>query len=153
MENNKAQIDVDSEERFSVFQIAEMQFGLNVLYIKEVIKLTRITRLPNAPHYIPGIINFRGKIISVVDLALFFGLNKNASQRPEGLIVTESRSGRFALFYDRMHEFLRLKKSGLDTSSTKLPEPILPYFCGRFNNTVILLDGDKLLTDSNFFKL
>jgi len=153
MENNKAQIDADSEERFSVFEIADLQFGLNVLYIKEVIKITHITRLPNAPYYMSGIINFRGKIISVIDLALFFSLNKIENKKPEGLIVTETRSGRFAVFVDRMHEFLHIKKSELENASEKISDSIKPFLYGIYKSKVILLEGENLFTGLNFFKV
>jgi purine-binding chemotaxis protein CheW len=153
MENTKAQIDVEKEDRFSVFEISGVQFGLNVLYIKEVIKPTHITRLPNAPPYMPGIINLRGKIISVVDLALFWGINQTEHNTPEGLIVTESESSRFAVFHDRMHEFLKIKKSDLADSSEKILDSILPFLYGIFKDEVILLDGAKLLSSLNFVKL
>lgn len=154
MENNKVQLDADTKERFSVFEIADLQFGVNVLFIKEVIKLTHITRLPNAPVYMPGIINFRGKIISVIDLALFFSLNKNGLHLYEGFIVIESvSSGRFAVFYDRMHEFLYLNKSQLGSSAENTPASIKPYLYGVYDNKVILLDVDSLFKNHNFFKI
>jgi purine-binding chemotaxis protein CheW len=153
MENTKKQIDTDVEERFSVFEIADVQVGLSVFYIKEVINLTHITQLPNAPPYIPGIFNFRGKIISVIDLALFFNLERDENQKHEGMIVTQTKSALFSIFYDRIHEFIQIRKTQLGSSSIKISDSIKPFLYGVYKNKVLLLNGENLFKSFNFFKI
>ena len=61
--------------KYLTFLLGEETYGISVLKIREIIRLTDITAVPQMPGYIKGVINLRGKIIPVVDLRLKFGLS------------------------------------------------------------------------------
>jgi purine-binding chemotaxis protein CheW len=68
--------------KYLTFAIAQESYGLDVLQVREIIRLTSITVVPQVPDYVSGVINLRGKIIPVVDLRLRFGIAavKNTDQ-------------------------------------------------------------------------
>lgn len=92
---------VDSKQ-YIVVKIGNEQYGINIKYIDNIVRMQRITRVPKAQHYFKGVINLRGEIIPVMSLRLKFGLeadiNTNAiriiiikldAQSPVGIIVDE----------------------------------------------------------------
>jgi purine-binding chemotaxis protein CheW len=80
------QISTDGTQRLAgkylTFRIERESYGLDVLQVREIIRLTSITVVPQVPHYVSGVINLRGKIIPVIDLRLRFGIAaaKNTDQ-------------------------------------------------------------------------
>lgn len=63
-----------ASEQFVVFQLATEEYAIPISQVKEIIRYNEATKLPNTPGYIDGIINLRGKVISVIDLAGKFAL-------------------------------------------------------------------------------
>jgi purine-binding chemotaxis protein CheW len=62
------------EGKYMTFKLANEEYGLEILKVREIIRLMNITRVPRAPEFINGVINLRGKVIPVVDLRLKFGM-------------------------------------------------------------------------------
>jgi purine-binding chemotaxis protein CheW len=60
--------------KYMTFKLAEEEYGLEILKVREIIGLMDITRVPRTPHYVRGVINLRGKVIPVVDLRQKFGM-------------------------------------------------------------------------------
>ncbi len=60
--------------KYMTFKLAEEEYGLEILKVREIIGLMDITRVPRTPPYVRGVINLRGKVIPVVDLRLKFGM-------------------------------------------------------------------------------
>jgi purine-binding chemotaxis protein CheW len=92
---------VDSKQ-YIVVKIGNEQYGINIKYIDNIVRMQRITRVPKAQHYFKGVINLRGEIIPVMSLRLKFGLEadiitnairiiivKLDAQSPVGIIVDE----------------------------------------------------------------
>lgn len=78
------------EGKYLNFLLGNEEFGLRVDKIKEIIQMVEITAIPDSQEYIKGVINLRGKVIPVVDLALKLGLGSNgANHQQRCIIVTE----------------------------------------------------------------
>ena len=58
------------------FMLGEEEFGVDVLKVREIIRMPEITRVPNTPHYVEGVINLRGKVIPVMSMRNRFGLEE-----------------------------------------------------------------------------
>jgi purine-binding chemotaxis protein CheW len=65
----------NSTGKYLTFNLQSESYGIDVLKIREIIRLTNITTMPQMPDYIKGVINLRGKIIPVIDLRVRFGFN------------------------------------------------------------------------------
>ena len=64
----------DKEGKYLTFTLAEEEYGIGILKIKEIIGMLPITSVPQTPEFVKGVINLRGKVIPVMDLRLRFGM-------------------------------------------------------------------------------
>jgi purine-binding chemotaxis protein CheW len=78
--------------KYLTFVLAEEAYGIPVLKVREIIRLTAITAVPQMPGYIRGVINLRGKIIPVMDLRLRFGLAGAANTEQNCIVVVQVKS-------------------------------------------------------------
>ncbi|MBN8221409.1 MAG: chemotaxis protein CheW [Spirochaetes bacterium] len=77
------------EAQFLTFHIKDQVFGLDILHIKEIMEYTAVTRVPLVPAFILGILNLRGNVVPVIDVASRFGWPKTDITRMTCIVVTE----------------------------------------------------------------
>ena len=75
--------------KYMTFKLADEEYGLEILKVREIIGLMDITRVPRAPAYISGVINLRGKVIPVVDLRMKFGMTRAEATDQTVIIVVQ----------------------------------------------------------------
>ena len=75
--------------KYLTFVLAREEYGIPILKVREIIKLLEITSIPKTPGYIKGVINLRGKIISIMDLRLKFGLEEKEYNERTCIVVVE----------------------------------------------------------------
>jgi chemotaxis signal transduction protein len=71
------------------FRIGNEEFGLDILRVQEIIRLQDLTRVPNAPDFVDGVINLRGKVIPIIALRKRFGLQQQPHDRQTRIVVLE----------------------------------------------------------------
>ena len=71
------------------FNLDQEEYGVDVLKVREIIRMPTVTRVPNTPHYVEGVINLRGKVIPIVDLRIKFGLPSQEPTERTCIIVAE----------------------------------------------------------------
>src|SRR5690625_7206472 len=71
------------------FVIEGEEFGVDILKVQEIIRLVEITRVPNAPSFVEGVINLRGRIIPVIDLRERFSFDPQEADKDTRIIVVE----------------------------------------------------------------
>ncbi len=127
-------------ERFLIFRLGSEEYGLPLDAVDEVVRLPgQITRLPNAPDFVAGVITLRGKVVPVIDQRLRFGAEAGASGLRPRIVVT-SLEGRAAGFIvDTAAEILAIGGSSLNAT------PELAAEAGRLFSRVASLDGGKRL--------
>ena len=70
----------EREGKYLTFTLAEEEYGIGILKIKEIIGMLPITSVPQTPEFVKGVINLRGKVIPVIDLRLLFGMGEIDSE-------------------------------------------------------------------------
>ena len=75
--------------KYLTFQLANEEYGLEILKVREIIGMMDITAVPQMPHFMKGVINLRGKTISVIDLRLKFGLPEIETTEQTCIIVVD----------------------------------------------------------------
>ena len=75
--------------KYLTFSLAAEEYGVPVLKVREIIKMMDITAVPQVPHYVRGVINLRGKVITVVDLRLKFGFAAQEQTDETAIVVVE----------------------------------------------------------------
>mgnify|MGYP001453240154 CR=1 FL=1 len=76
-------------DQYLTFKIDEEYFTVNVHNVREILEYTKITKMPDAPHFMRGIINVRGSVIPVIDLRLKFGMEETEAKNSTRIIVME----------------------------------------------------------------
>lgn len=132
------------------FVIGEEEFGVDILAVQEIIRMIEITRVPNSPHFVEGVINLRGKVIPVVNLRNRLGLPPKEYSKSTRIIVVELEKKTVGFIVDSVSEVLRI--------STIVTEPP-PQMVGRVDSEyitavgkledrlVILLDLNRILSN------
>src|SRR5213593_1011224 len=77
--------------KYLTFQLANEEFGIRVLKVREIMGIQDITAVPQTPGHVKGVINLRGKVIPVVDLRLKFGLPEQEYTQRTCIIVVQVR--------------------------------------------------------------
>jgi purine-binding chemotaxis protein CheW len=104
------------------FMVADEEFAVPILTVQEINRMMQITRVPQSPPFVEGVINLRGKIIPVIDLRKRFGLGALADSADSRIIVVEVSNRVIGFTVDRVNEVLRI--------SNEIVEPPPAMVCG-----------------------
>ena len=121
------------------FKIGTEEFGVDILNVQEIIKIVQITKVPNSPVFVEGVINLRGKVIPVIDLRTRLGLQKLEHDKDTRIIVVELSKSTIGFIVDAVNEVLRIP-----VSITEAPPEIVAGLDSEFIKSVGKLD-DRLL--------
>lgn len=134
--------------QYVVFQIASEQFGVDIIRTKEIHRYTKITRVPNAPRFVKGVINIRGEIIPVVDLRDRFGLEPVEINDSTRIIEVMVRDFRIGLLVDDVNEVLWLDDNAIEPAPSVTGGIEKEYLngVGKIDDRlVVLLNLEKIL--------
>ncbi len=139
--------------KYLTFQLANEEFGIGVLKVREIMGIQEITAVPQTPAHVKGVINLRGKVIPVVDLRLKFGMSTAEYTQRTCIIVTqvhgESGSILMGIIVDGVSEVLNLASSEIEDTPDFGEEIAGRYLLGMAKvkgRVKILLDIDKVLS-------
>ncbi|HAL56785.1 MAG TPA: chemotaxis protein CheW [Bacteroidetes bacterium] len=131
------------------FTIGQEEFGVDILKVQEINRMVDITRVPNAPAFVSGVINLRGKVIPIVDLRQRFGLSRKDNDKNTRIIVVELSARVIGFVVDAVKEVLRIPRS-----VTEPPPPMVAGIGSEYITAVgkledrllILLDLERVLS-------
>jgi purine-binding chemotaxis protein CheW len=130
------------------FQVGRETYGVPITSLHEIVRVPEITAVPDAPDYLEGVINLRGKIVSVMDLRKRFG-DKQAAIRKSNRILVVEHAGRLAgLIVDSASEVLKIPSDAVETPPAVFQEGGLNCVTGLGKvggRLIVLLDMNKLL--------
>ncbi|MFP4144313.1 MAG: chemotaxis protein CheW [Phycisphaeraceae bacterium] len=111
-----AQELTDTEEQLQLvtFEVGEEEFAVDILAVQEIIRMMQLTRVPQSPPSVEGVINLRGQITPVIDLRQRFGLPGQEPNSDSRIIVVEVRGRVLGFIVDRVHEVLRISHQIVD---------------------------------------
>jgi purine-binding chemotaxis protein CheW len=151
---------LDREGKYLTFALANEEYGLEILKVREIIGYMDITAVPQTPHEVKGVINLRGQVIPVVDLRAKFGMETVAVTDESCIIVVEISQGRHnfstGIVVDHVQEVLDIAGGDIEEApqfgSTVDTNFILGM--GKIGDSVkILLDIDRVLVGDNLEEL
>jgi len=131
------------------FNIGEEEFGVDILRVQEINRMTHVTRVPNTPEYVVGVINLRGKVIPIIDLRLRLGLPKKAYEKDTRIVVVEIDNKVIGFIVDSVNEVIRINKNIAEP-----PPPMVSGIDSDFitaigklqDRLLILLDLHRVIT-------
>jgi len=131
------------------FQVGTEAFALDILKVHEIIRFRQLTRVPNLPSYVEGVLNLRGKVIPVVGLRQRIGLERKEPNATTKIIVASVKDNVLGFMVDSVSEVLRISADTVEPAP-RLGEGGQRYVSGvgKVNDQLLLLlDLDKLLTE------
>jgi len=146
-------LKITDTARYLTFRLGEELFAINVFKAREVLDVSRITRVPTAPDYMRGVVNVRGNAIPVVDLRRKFGLPMAEETQHTRIIVMEivmaDETTVVGGLADAVHEVLELEPKDIQSPPTlgmKWRTDLILGMGRRDDQFVIILDIDKVFT-------
>ncbi len=135
------------------FELANEIYAVSVLQVQEILRQTEVSPVPGSPKYVLGIINLRGKVITLVDARIKFELPAKELDTNTRIIIIDHNNKNIGLQVDAVREVITLKNSEIEAAPKIGGETKSQYIKGVCNvkeNLLILLDLDKFLLDLNF---
>lgn len=146
--------------KYLTFQLANEEFGICVLKVREIMGLQEITAVPQTPAHIKGVINLRGKVVPVIDLRLKFGVSTAEYTQRTCIIVTQVQGEAglvmMGIIVDGVSEVLNLAASEIEDTPDFGEEVAGQYILGMAKvkgKVKILLDIDRVLSTQDVHSL
>ena len=131
------------------FRLGGEEFGINILSVREINKLVPITKVPNAPDFVEGVINLRGKVIPIVNLRKRFGFPEQELGKSARIIVVELDDQVIGFIVDGVTEVLRISSDMIEPPPDMVAGIDSEYITGIAkleDRLLILIDLSKVLS-------
>ena len=148
-EKNKAANNVQLLQLVS-FHLGGEEYGLEILRVQEIIRMMDLTRVPNSPDFVEGVINLRGKVIPVIGLRQRFGMGSKEHDKQTRIVVVEVSGNVVGFVVDSVNEVLRIPADTVEPPPrlTKLDREMVSGVGKLDNRLLLMLDVEKLLSQS-----
>ena len=141
------------EEAGNIVRVLSFSFGNEnyCVYIKEakeVLKFTQVTKVPNTPEFILGVINLRGEIIPLIDIRYFLGLEDSGRKQDARVLVTDVGGASVSILVDRIKGTLKIKEASIQPPLATLKGKVAEYTKGQIQldkEILVFLDLEKIL--------
>lgn len=141
--------------RWVTFRLAEEIYGINVMQVQEVLRMTEIAPVPGAPSCVIGIINLRGNVVTVVDTRELFGLLASEVTEQTRIMIVECNKMIVGLLVDSVAEVVNIQNADIDSAPNIGNDENSKYIQGVYSKDgeiLILVDLNRLLSpDAQFF--
>jgi len=135
------------------FMLADEEYGVEVLKVREIIRMPTITKMPNVPQHVEGIINLRGKVIPIISMRRRFNLMENENNNQTRIIIMDVAGSLTGFIVDSVSEVIRIHGSEIQ------PPPSLvlsggigqEFITGVYNHAerlLIIMDIDRMFSDA-----
>ena len=138
------------------FKIGRELYGVGIESIREIVRFPEITEVPDAPAFLEGVINLRGKIVPVIDLRKRLGIGGEGNTRSTRVLITENGRSMIGLHVDSVSEVLRIQPDDIEEPPEMVSAIGVEYITGVAKvaeRLIILLDLKKILSVADLKKL
>ncbi len=134
--------------QYIIVKMGDEQFGIDISYIDNIVRMQSMTRVPKVAEYIKGVINLRGEVIPVISMRLKIGIEPDEYTNKTRIIIVKSEEyGRIGIIVDEVREVITLNSDDIDRIS-KAKDDRATYLqgVGKVNDTLVsILDLTALL--------
>lgn len=147
----------DETTQVIVFTLGDEKYGVDISQVREIIRPTKITRIPNAPDFVEGVINLRGQITTIINLRKRFGLPPKEIDNDTRIIVVEYNDAVIGMMVDTVNEVKYLSSKDIEP----LPSIVTSRSEAKFlkgvgklpDGLLILIDLNKVLSQDEVEKI
>lgn len=143
VDTNKMEKETESKQ-YIVVTIGVEQYGIDISYVDNIVRMQKITRVPKSLPYFNGIINLRGEIIPIMSLRKRFGLEPDSfTDKTRIIILKPEQQESIGIIVDMVKEVINLSEENIDKMAIDTKEELSKYIFGigknNSNNTLISL--------------
>ncbi|KAB3535859.1 chemotaxis protein CheW [Alkaliphilus pronyensis] len=109
--------NTEKNNQYVIFKLNSENYGIPISYVETIEKVSEVTRVPNAPHYVKGVINLRGEVVPVVDLVKRFKFNESPITPETRIIILSVEEIMLGILVDSSSEVLTIDKDTIDNTS------------------------------------
>lgn len=143
----------ETTDQWVTFYLDHEKYGIKVMQVQEVLRVTEIAPVPGAPDYVLGIINLRGNVVTVIDTRKRFGLDDQELTDDTRIVIIEAENQVVGILVDSVAEVVDLLESDIETAPNVGNDESAKYIqgvCSLENELLILIDVFKLLSDEEW---
>jgi purine-binding chemotaxis protein CheW len=163
MQITREEINRDTEQnvqQYLTFMIGTEEYAISLLKVKEIIEYDTVTQVPKTPEWIRGVINLRGSVVPVIDLAVKFRQASSVAGKLTCIVITEVESGDEAavmgIMADAVRQVIDLRPQDIEDSPTFGTRVNVDYLLGMARSGkkfCLLLDTEKVLSTDELLEL
>lgn len=137
----------NNEIQLVIFKLGREEYGVSILQVQEIKRITEITRVPHTPEYIKGVINLRGSVLPVIDLKRRLNLPQQASTENTRIIIVKVQEISLGMIVDAVLEVMTIHQENIDSPEVVAGSVAANYLSGvgkLENRLLILLDLETI---------
>lgn len=153
MDSTAKKSDDNPVLRWVTFRLENEKYGINVMQVQEVLRVTEIAPVPGAPDYVLGIINLRGNVVTVIDTRKRFGLQSKDVDDATRIVIIEADEQVVGILVDSVAEVVDLRISEIESAPNVGTEESAKFIQGvasQEGELLIIIDLNRLLTDEQW---
>lgn len=139
--------------QYIVIRLGEEQYGIDIRYVDNIVRMQNITRVPKVPAYLKGVINLRGEVIPVVSIRLKMGLTESEHTRTTRIIILKTEnSGNLGIVVDEVREVVTLREDNIDRVTRESRDGRTSFINGigkHGDELISLLELSSITLDEN----
>jgi purine-binding chemotaxis protein CheW len=142
--------DVTGTMQLVSFTLGKELYGVEITKVREIILITDITRIPETPDFLKGLINLRSSVIPVIDLRVRFGMPEGETTDESRIMVIQACGKTIGIVVDAVSEVLRVKQEHIAPPPPTIAGLGREYLSGLVklnDHLLILLDIDKIFDE------
>lgn len=132
------------------FNLDHEEYGINVLKVREIIRMLNVTRVPNTPYYVEGVINLRGKVIPIISLRKKFNLAEADHDKRTRIMVMEVGGELMGFIVDEVSEVLRISEKEIQPPppvvSSNIDQECMSGVINQAERLLVLLNLEKMFS-------
>ncbi|MGO1368039.1 MAG: chemotaxis protein CheW [Senegalia sp. (in: firmicutes)] len=145
-----------AEKQFVIFKLDEEEYGIDIINVKEIGIYKEPVKVPNAPNFIEGIINYRGEVIPIVNLKKRFNLNNLLINKNTRVIIININDKQIGFVVDEASQTIRLDESDIEKAPelvTGIDSKYITSVGKKDDRLILIIDLEKVLTDNEKEKI
>ncbi len=159
--NNNVMLPEDGDEtkivdvtfQYIVIRLGDEQYGIDISYVNNIVRMQRITRIPKVAPYLKGVINLRGEVLPVVSLRLKMGLDEDVFDKATRIIILKTESeGQIGILVDEVKEVVTLSERAIEKISHDSKSDKANFLSGVGKNNgelISILDLNMITLEDN----
>lgn len=131
--------DLEDERQLVCFSIGNEEYGIDIMQVREIIRIDAITAVPGSPSYVSGIVNLRGNVLPLIDLRHRFSRESSSRSEQHRILVVEMENKATGLIVDAVSEVLRIPERSIEPT----PPILSASASGRYISGIGKLEKGK----------